>query len=169
MNILENLKEFKDLSISKLLIVTTFILIVLGFIRELIPDVYSEFLKTLTHFSQKTDFETWKSIFPIIQIISGSIVLALCMFFIIQMVAFYRIWEKTKDSAPNLYEKRQQSYSNTANYLVVSAVGYFNVIGYYDILKIEYLKSDFLTGVSLILIILGAMIRFTLYFYYNKD
>lgn len=91
MDIIANLKEMKNLSIPKLLVFTSLVLLILLYVRSYIPSLHNEFLDTLELFSIKLGFNDWKSILSIIQVMSAIAVIVLFVILVLSMLlyAFY--------------------------------------------------------------------------------
>ncbi|WP_226001600.1 hypothetical protein [Paenibacillus sp. BJ-4] len=136
-DIIANIKELKGLSISKVLVFSSFILIVLSFIRKNIPDVNGDFLKTLSFFSKKFGYENWSSILLIFQIVLAAIVVVLFFLYLFCLIVYSVYWKRQRN-APFLNALREDWMLNKLPaYLVLSSVSYLNLIGYYFVLEIK--------------------------------
>ncbi|AZS15348.1 hypothetical protein [Paenibacillus lutimineralis] len=152
-----NLKELKDLSISKVLIFSSFILLVLAYVRKNMPEMNSDFLETLAFFSKKLGYEDWKSLFSIIQIISAGIVLVLFTVYILCLILYMFYWEKQKN-APYLNAQRKQWVQSKAPvYLMLSCAFYLNLVGYYYVLEIDIINYSVPLIISTLVLMTGVL------------
>ncbi|AZK47228.1 hypothetical protein [Paenibacillus lentus] len=168
-DVVANLRELKDLSISKVLIFTSFVLLVLTYIRKNMPEINNEFLDTLALFSKKIGYEEWKSLFSIIQIISAGLVLVLFIVYILCLFLYAIYWGK-QDNAPNLRIQRRQWVQNKIPvYTMLSCAFYLNLIGYYYVLEIDIINYYVPLTISLLVLMTGLIAIFGKYAIQNYD
>ncbi|WP_340033481.1 hypothetical protein NST50_24635 [Paenibacillus sp. FSL E2-0202] len=161
-DLIGNLREFKNLTLLKLLIFSTFVLLLLVFVREFMPTLFIDFLETVSYFSKKLNYEKWKSVLPLIQILFGALVVMFTVAFIIALFLYEFYWKKQRN-APYLNGERTVWISiKFPSYLLLTALLYINLIGYFNILEIEtlaYQAPIYISGIILIMTSLAGVAK----------
>lgn len=161
--LISNLKELKDFTISKVFIVTSILLILLGLTKLLFSNEYDEFLIAVSYLSEKIYFEEWSSVIIMLQLLTELlVVVSLISYVVVGMSITY-------------FSNRNDEYKNTRVTLLnvtgktflLSMVGAFNILGYCTLLNGPKILTPISVGVyaTLMLLIAGYVYMF---FYKNK-
>ncbi|WP_339820530.1 hypothetical protein MKZ15_05720 [Paenibacillus sp. FSL R7-0216] len=168
-DLIGNLKELKNLSISKVLVFSSFVVLILGYVKHNMPGINKDFLKTLSFFSKKFDFNEWKSILLIIQVISAGVVIVLFIVYLLSLIIFATYWNK-QSNAPILRGIRKEwVQSKLPVYSIISCAIYLNLIGYYAVFEIEPINYQIPIIISTVVILSASLAFFGKYIIQNYD
>ncbi|WP_150272202.1 hypothetical protein [Paenibacillus tepidiphilus] len=105
-----NLKEFKNMTLFKLLFFSTYVLLILFFARKFMPHLFADFLETVSYFSRKLNYEKWEAVLPLIQILFGSFVVMVAVAFFIALILYGLYWRKQTNARLILMERETYGF-----------------------------------------------------------
>ncbi|MGG1880525.1 hypothetical protein ABDI30_23555 [Paenibacillus cisolokensis] len=170
-DLLGNIKEFKNISISKVLIGGTIVGFLLRATEKISPEIYANFLITLSYFSEKLDFEKWKSVLSIIQILTAAFLVLLFLVYIVILVYITpKYWMKLGEQAPKLTARRMELVQvKLPTYLLFVSLLYGNIVLFYGALKIDL--HDYVVPLAIYFMVMFIALAsyITIFIYQQSD
>ncbi|RIE01275.1 hypothetical protein D3H35_23085 [Cohnella faecalis] len=149
MDFLNNIKELKDFSLKKLLIISSTVLLFLYYFKESYSKEYNNFLLTIDHWANKLNYSEWSSVIIILQRFIGSLSLISLVLYVITAIIYSTIWSRMYNSR-FLNSKRKDFMDGVGKLYLSSSISYLNIIGYSEILNGKYIRSDVFKSLGLL-------------------